>query len=101
MIDRAENDRTIAIREKLQAAFTPDQLDIIDESHIHAGHEGAKEGKGHFNVSIVSAQFTEKSPINRHKMVYEALANIMESDIHALSIKAKTPEEVKGTSINP
>ena len=90
MIDRVE-----AIREKIQAAFTPDQLDIIDESHQHAGHAGAKEGKGHFNVSIVSDQFSGKSLINRHKMVYEALADLMETDIHALSIKAKTLEEEK------
>ncbi len=87
-------DRVEAIREKIQAAFTPDQLDIIDESHLHAGHAGAKDGKGHFNVSIVSDQFAEKSLINRHKMVYEALADLMETDIHALSIKAKTQEEV-------
>ena len=89
MIDRVE-----AIREKLQTAFSPDQLKIIDESHFHAGHEGAKEGKGHFNVSIVSDQFIGKSMINRHKMVYEVLADLMETDIHALSIKAKTTEEI-------
>ncbi len=88
MIDKVE-----AIREKIQAVFTPDQLDILDESHQHAGHAGAKEGKGHFNVCIVSDQFIGKSLINRHKMVYEALADLMESDIHALSIKARTKEE--------
>ena len=88
-------DRVEAIREKIQAAFTPDQLDIIDESHLHAGHAGARDGKGHFNVSIISDQFAGKSPINRHKMVYEALADLMETDIHALSIKAKTQEEAR------
>ncbi len=88
-------ERVEAIREKIQAAFTPDQLDIIDESHLHAGHAGARDGKGHFNVSIISDQFAGKSLINRHKMVYEALADLMETDIHALSIKAKTPEEEK------
>jgi len=86
-------DRVAAIREKLQSAFTPDHLKIVDESHFHAGHEGAKEGKGHFNVSMVSDQFAGKSMINRHKMVYEVLADLLESDIHALSIKAKTQEE--------
>jgi len=88
MIDRVE-----AIREKLQMTFSPDQLDIIDESHSHAGHAGAKEGKGHFNVVIVSDQFVGKSLINRHKMIYEALADLMETDIHALSIKAQTSDE--------
>ncbi len=87
-------DRVEAIREKLQVALSPDQLDIIDESHLHAGHAGARDGKGHFNVSIISDQFAGKSLINRHKMVYEALADLMETDIHALSIKAKTQEEV-------
>ena len=89
------SDRVESIRGKLQAALTPDQLDIIDESHLHAGHAGARDGKGHFNVSIISDQFSGKSLINRHKMVYEALADLMETDIHALSIKAKTPEEEK------
>lgn len=88
-------DRVEAIREKIQTAFTPDQLDIIDESHLHAGHAGARDGKGHFNVSIVSDHFAGKALINRHKMVYEALAKLMETDIHALSIKAQTPEEEK------
>ena len=91
-------DRVEAIREKLQVALSPDQLDIIDESHLHAGHAGARDGKGHFNVSIISDQFAGKSLINRHKMVYEALADLMETDIHALSIKAKTPEEFQEAS---
>ena len=91
-------DRVESIREKIQAAFTPDQLDIIDESHLHAGHAGARDGKGHFNVSIISDQFAGKSLINRHKMIYEALSDLMETDIHALSIKAKTPEELQEAS---
>ncbi len=91
-------DRVEAIREKIQAAFMPDQLDIIDESHLHAGHAGARDGKGHFNVNIISDQFAGKSLINRHKMVYEALSDLMETDIHALSIKAKTPEELQEAS---
>ncbi len=87
------SDRVEQIRTQLQAAFSPDQLDISDDSHLHAGHAGAKEGKGHFTVAIVSDQFTGQSLIKRHRMVYDTLAEMMESDIHALSIKAKTQEE--------
>ncbi len=89
------SERVEMIREKLESAFTPDQLDIIDESHLHAGHAGAKDGKGHFNVLIVSDQFSGQSLIKRHKMIYEAVTDLMQTDIHALSIKAKTPEEQK------
>ncbi|MFK8068513.1 MAG: BolA family protein [Gammaproteobacteria bacterium] len=88
------SERVEMIREKLQSAFTPDQLEIVDESHLHAGHAGAKDGKGHFNLLIVSDQFSGQSLIKRHKMIYEAVADLMQSDIHALSIKAKTPEEL-------
>lgn len=89
----SERTRSDAIRDQLQQAFHPDQLQIEDESHLHAGHAGAKSGKGHFNVSIVSDQFAGKSLIQRHRMVYDALSALLETDIHALSIKAKTPEE--------
>ncbi|KHD07521.1 hypothetical protein PN36_25100 [Candidatus Thiomargarita nelsonii] len=81
------------IKEKLTTALTPTHLDIIDESHKHAGHPGAQAGGGHFIVTIVSPQFTEKSLIDRHRMVYDALGELMKTAIHALSINAQTPEE--------
>jgi BolA protein len=86
-------DRTTLIRERLQEAFTPATLDIIDESHKHAGHAGARSGGGHFAVFLVSPAFAGKSLIERHRMVYAALGQLMTSDIHALSVKALTPEE--------
>ncbi len=76
--------------EKLTQSFSPSQLDIIDESHLHAGHAGAKSGKGHFAVTIVSEAFQGQLPIKRHRMIYDALADLMETHIHALSIQAKT-----------
>ena len=87
------SERIDMIREKLTAALTPDQLEIIDESHLHAGHPGARGGGGHFNVIIISNAFEGQNLLARHRMVYDALGDAMKSEIHALSIKANTPEE--------
>ena len=87
------SERIDMIREKLTAAFSPTQLDIIDESHLHAGHPGARSGGGHFVATIVSSEFTGKNMLARHRMVYDALGEMMNTEIHALSIKALTPEE--------
>ncbi len=84
--------RVAAIRQKLTTAFEPDELNIVDDSNKHAGHASAG-GAGHFNVQIVSPAFAGKSPIERHRMVYAALGDLMNTEIHALSIKANTPEE--------
>ncbi len=92
-------DRVKTIRQQLTAALSPSHLDIIDESHLHIGHAGAASGAGHFNVTIVSDQFTGQATLARHRMVYSAVDNLMPSEIHALSIKAMTPDEhtsVKG-----
>ena len=75
------------IRERLQAAFAPTELDVVDEGHKHAGHAG--EGKGHFHVRIVSTAFAGQLPIKRHRMIYAALDGLMDRGIHALSIDAK------------
>nr|WP_240147869.1 BolA family protein [Luteibacter yeojuensis] len=75
----------------LTAALAPVELDVIDEGHKHAGHTG--EGKGHFFARIVSRAFAGKNPIQRHRMVYDALAEMMPDGIHALSIEAKAPGE--------
>lgn len=88
------NQRVDMIREKLAKAFSPLQLEIVDDSHKHAGHEGAKAGGGHFNVIIVSTVFEGKSLLQRHRLVYEAMGDAMKTEIHALSIKAHTPEEI-------
>lgn len=75
------------IRGRLQAAFAPSELEVLDEGHKHAGHAG--EGKGHFHVRIVSTAFAGQSPIRRHRMIYAALDGLMDNGIHALSIDAK------------
>ena len=81
-------DRVARIREKLEAEFAPSELLIKDQSHLHAGHAGAREGKGHFDVTIVSPAFDDINRVQRHRMVYDALADLIETDIHALRIKA-------------
>ncbi len=81
-------ERVEKIRERLEAVFSPTELEVIDESHLHVGHAGAKEGKGHFRVRIVAEQFRAVRPLQRHRMVYDALGQLMDTDIHALSIDA-------------
>jgi len=83
--------RVERIREALQQALDPELLEVKDDSHRHAGHEGARDGRGHFNVHVVSAAFEGKLPLARHRAVYNALGTLMETDIHALSIRAETP----------
>ena len=85
-------ERIAMIRERLADVFSPQVLNIIDESAKHAGHASAG-GAGHFVVEIVSDNFEGKSLIQRHRQVYDALDDMMHSEIHALSIKASTPAE--------
>lgn len=89
----AREQRPEAIRAALQAALAPSALDVVDESHKHAGHAGARDGRGHFAVSVVSEAFAGKAPLARHRLVYAALGDLMTTDIHALSIHARTPAE--------
>lgn len=87
------------IRQKL-AALDPEKIEILDESARHAGHEGAKSGGGHYILTIVSSKFSGLSAMARHRLVYAALGEMMRKDIHALSVKAYTPEEVLSDSIH-
>ncbi len=81
------------IRERLETAFSPDDLLIKDQSHLHAGHAGVADGRGHFDVRIVSNAFVGQSRIKRHQSVYQALDDLLKSDIHALRINALAPDE--------
>ena len=81
------------LREKL-APLSPERLEIVDESARHAGHAGARSGGGHYQLLIVSAAFTGKNTVARHRLVYDALGDLMRTRIHALGIKALTPDEV-------
>lgn len=86
-------DRIAEIKSRLEHELSPSHVDIIDESHLHAGHAGAASGAGHFNVTVVSEKFSGQSPIQRHRMVYLALADLMQTEIHALSINAQAPDD--------
>lgn len=80
------------IKQKLEEALKPDLIEIIDHSAAHAGHYG-NQGGGHFNLTIVSEQFTGKSLVKRHQLIYQILGDMMKEDIHALGINALTPTE--------
>ena len=81
------------IKQKL-SVLEPEKIEIVDESARHAGHEGAKSGGGHYLLTIVSRRFSGKSALARHRLVYTALQEMMHKNIHALSVKAYTPEEI-------
>ncbi len=87
-------ERISLIRQALDSGLHPEALEIEDESHLHAGHAGARDGRGHFRVTIVSEAFTGLRPLQRHRRIYEALGELMQTDIHALSIQAYTPDEL-------
>lgn len=84
-------DRIARIRAALEQALQPQHLVIRDDSHLHAGHEGARDGRGHFAVEIASERLAGLAPLARHRAVYAALGDLMTTDIHALSIKASAP----------
>ena len=84
--------RVERIRQLLTARLAPVELVIRDDSAAHAGHAGAREG-GHFSIVVVSELFAGRTRMQRHQLVYEAVAELMRTDIHALSIQARTPQE--------
>ena len=89
-------DRVEKITALMTHSLSPEKLEIVDDSQAHAGHAGAREGKGgHFYVTIVADVFSGKTPLQRHQLVYKAVEELMKTDIHALSIKAYCPDELK------
>lgn len=85
------------IRDRL-AVLQPARLDIEDESDRHAGHAGARDGGGHYRLRIVAAGFAGKTALQRHRVVYDALGDLMRRKIHALSIEAFAPDEIRTLS---
>ena len=92
-IPRLNPQRVERIRALLVEALDPAAIEVVDDSHKHVGHAGARGGQGHFSVDIVSAAFAGKLPLARHRLVYAALGDMMQTDIHALAIRAKAPGE--------
>jgi BolA protein len=87
-------ERVERIRGLLQGALNPSQLEVGDDSHLHAGHAGAASGGGHFSVKIVSERFEGQRLVMRHRLVYDAVQAMMHTDIHALAITAIAPSEL-------
>ena len=92
-VPAANPERIARMQALLEAAFAPASLAVTDDSHKHIGHAGAQGGQGHFSVDIVSAAFSGLLPLARHRAIYAALGEMMVTDIHALSIRARTPDE--------
>lgn len=86
-------DRVARIEARLREALAPERIEIVDESSRHAGHAGARGGGGHFAVTLVSRRFEGLNTVQRHRLVYEALGEMMKTDIHALSLRALAPGE--------
>lgn len=87
-------ERMKEIRQRLTDAFQPETLGVEDESHLHEGHAGARDGRGHYRVLIIAEAFAEESLLHRHRMVYKALGDLMRTDIHAVAIDAWAPHEL-------
>lgn len=85
--------RVAMIRACLEAQLCPIELEIVDESHLHAGHPGARDGRGHFRVRLISEAFDGLPRLARHRKVYAAVGDLMTTDIHALNIEAISPNE--------
>jgi BolA protein len=92
MSSEPASERMERIRAAL-ASLEPESVELTDESHLHAGHAGARSGLGHFRLRIRSARFRGQSAVARHRLVYASLGPLMQTDIHALAIDARTPEE--------
>ena len=82
------------IRQRLSVHLDPESVEIEDQSHLHAGHAGAASGGGHFEVVVVAQNFSGLNMLARHRLIYDALGEAMRNEIHALSIKAYTPDEL-------
>ena len=93
MTPSTNDSRETQIRARL-AQLDPLHIEIIDESHKHAGHAGAREGGGHYVLHIVSARFAGNNTVARHRMIYSALGDLMKREIHALTIQASAPDEI-------
>jgi len=87
------SDRRARIEAELRERLAAVHVEVIDESHLHAGHAGAREGGGHFRAVVVSMAFEGKALVQRQRLVFDALESAMGSEIHALSMKTLTPAE--------
>lgn len=85
--------RDETLRERLERALAPEHLELTDEGGAHVGHPGAESGAGHYCVTVVSARFVGANPVARHRLVYDAVGDLIPDEVHALAITAYTPDE--------
>jgi BolA protein len=100
MMNSSSRTRGERIRALLEAGLSEPQVQVIDESHLHVGHAGARDGKGHFRAHLVSQSFAGLRPLQRHQLVYRILNEMMQTEIHALNIVALTPEEATASNLH-
>lgn len=93
-------ERVAEIEKRLAELLQASQVEVIDEGHKHVGHEGAKDGRGHFRVKVASPLFSGLPTIQQHRLVYQAMGDLMQSDIHALAIEV-SPGPNPGTCAQP
>ena len=86
MTSRSAAERMVLIETRLREALAPRELAVEDEGHLHAGHAGARDGRGHFHIRIAADRFRDLPPVARHRLVYEALGDLLTTDIHALRL---------------
>ena len=86
--------RLAEMRRRLESEFKPLALELIDEGHLHVGHAGARDGRGHFRLRIVSERFAGTAQVQRHRLIYQVMGELMQNDIHALAIEAQAPDEI-------
>ena len=97
-MNQTASGREQRLRRRLESRFSPVLLVIEDESHLHAGHAGAAGGQSHFRITIVAEAFRGIAPVARHRLVYAAVGDLMETDIHALAIEASAPPTSDGST---
>jgi BolA protein len=97
-MNQTASGREQRLRRRLESRFSPALLVIEDESHLHAGHAGAAGGQSHFRITIVAEAFRGIPPVARHRLVYAAVGDLMETDIHALAIEASPPPATDGST---
>jgi len=97
--DTSKATRFERIRALLQAALAPTVLDLVDESHLHAGHAGAASGGSHYRLKIVAPAFSGLNLVRRHRLVYDSVHLMMQHEIHALAITALTPDELAAKEV--
>jgi BolA protein len=89
-IDETNSTRIVRIRQTLEEKLQPRYIELVDESHLHVGHAGARDGKGHFKLVVAADKLDTKKPLEQHKIIYAALTELLLTDIHALSIEVRS-----------